>query len=65
MMSVITFMSKKLFALLGEISFSALFSLIWPLGWLSEPDLELLFLNGLLPLTQLGPPLRRDLDGSA
>ena len=57
-------------ALLGKIWFFAFFSLIWPLEWLSEPNLELLFLNGLLPLTQrplvrLGPPLRRDLGGSA
>ena len=29
-------------AFLGEIWFSALFSLIWPLEWLSEPDLDLL-----------------------
>ena len=58
------------FEALGEIWFFAFSSLIWPLEWLSEPNLELLFLNGLLPLTQrplvrLGPPLRRDLDGSA
>ena len=32
-------------ALLGEILFFALFSLIWPLGWLSEPNLELLELS--------------------
>ena len=30
------------FEALGEIWFFALFSLIWPLGWLSEPNLELL-----------------------
>ena len=29
-------------ALLGEILFFARFSLIWQLGWLSEPNLELL-----------------------
>ena len=52
-----------------EILFFARFSLIWQLGWLSEPNLELLFVNGLLPLTQrplrLGPLLRWDLGGSA
>ena len=31
--------------LLGEILFFARFSLIWQLGWLSEPNLELLELS--------------------
>ena len=64
------FYEARFKALLGEIWFFAFSSLIWPLEWLSEPNLDLLFLSGLLPLTQrplvrLGPPLRRDLDGSA
>ena len=36
-------------ALRGKIWFFALFSLIWPLEWLSEPNLELLFLEVPLP----------------
>ena len=32
-------------AFFDEIWFFALFSLIWPLGWLSEPNLELLELS--------------------
>ena len=37
-------------AFFGEIWFFALFSLIWPLEWLSEPNLELLFLEWSLAL---------------
>ena len=45
-------------ALLGEIWFFAFFSLIWPLKWLSEPNLELLFLEWSLALdpTPSGAP---------
>ena len=39
---------SKLFS--AKFWFFALFSLIWPLGWLSEPNLELLFLEWSLAL---------------
>ena len=41
-LSNLDFYEARFEALLGEIWFFAVFSLIWPLEWLSEPDLDLL-----------------------